>query len=222
VNFAKGKNLFGYLADMNEVIAGTIIISLLHALIPSHWLPLVTLARLQNWTQRETMRLSFYLALSHVLSTILLGLLLGWVFHRISNQYQSLLELVGPILLICAGLYFLYRHHTHHHFHIDAQILEQTRTKKQIAYALLAYMFLAPCLEIEAYFINAGMIGPSLLVLCVACYALISIAGMVVWVYLALKGIQQFDTHRLEHYAGMITGLTMVFTGLFGLLTGHA
>lgn len=207
---------------MHEVLAGTIIISLLHALIPSHWMPLVSFARLQKWTEKETLKVSFYLALSHVFSTLLLGLILGLLFYQMRSGFGWIFQWLGPGLLIISGIYFIYRHHTHHHFHIDDHMLDQTRTRKQIIYALMAYMFLAPCLEVEAYFVNAGLHSTWLLVTCLLCYFFISITGMICWVYIALKGFQKFDTHKLEHNAGIITGLTMVITGLLSILMDHA
>lgn len=207
---------------MHETLAGTLIISLLHALIPSHWMPLVAFARFQKWSKDETLKVSFYLALSHVFSTILLGLLLGLVFNELNEDFGHIFKWIGPTLLVSSGIYFIYRHHTHHHFHIDDHMLDQTKTKKQIIYALLAYMFLSPCLEVEAYFVNAGIQSTSLLLYCLLSYFIISIVGMLIWVYVALKGFQKFDTHKLEHNAGIITGLTMVITGLLSLIIDHA
>ncbi len=203
---------------MSQILVGTILISLLHALIPSHWIPLVAFARLQKWTDRETLRVSFYLALSHVLSTVLLGIVLGLFFYGLRSYFQILFHWVGPIVLVLSGFYFMYRHHTHHHFHIDDHMLDQTQTRRQIIYALLAYMFLSPCMEIIAYFINAGLLSWSLLAICVIIYVVISVLGMLCWVYVAFRGLKLLNVHRLEHNAGIITGLIMVITGLLSFL----
>lgn len=206
---------------MSEILTGTIVISILHAVIPSHWIPLVTFAKLQKWSDKETMLVSFYLAVAHVLSTILLGIILGLLFFQVSQSYIIFLEWIGPIVLMISGIYFVYRHHTHHHFHIDAHMLDNTKTRKQIIYALLAYMFLSPCLEIEAFFINAGMQGWAFLGICILAYMTISIVGMVCWVYVSIHGLKLVHTHRMEHYAGIITGITMILSGLLGLLVHH-
>lgn len=204
-------------SSMYEILTGTILISLLHAFIPSHWLPLVTYAKMQNWSKSETMRTCFYMALSHVLSTVVLGFILGKCFSYFKTDYSGILFWIGPGVLIGSGLYFIYRHHTHHHFHIDDHMLDQTRSHKQIIYALLAYMFLSPCLEIEAYFLNAGLFGDGLLIACILSYSVLSIGGMVCWVYLALQGLQRLDAHKWEHNAGIITGVIMVITGILAL-----
>lgn len=199
---------------MYQLLAGTIIISVLHALIPSHWLPLVSLAKAQKWNEKETIRISMYLAFSHVFSTILLGLLIGSLLAGFQQAFEHGLHFIGPLVLVISGLYFMYRHHTHHHFHIDDHMMDPTRTRKQIIYALMAFMFLSPCLEIVAYFINAGLHGWTFLLACVAIYVGLTLAGTFIWVRMAYRGLGRINTHAWEHNAGMITGVTMVLTGV--------
>ncbi len=198
---------------MYQILAGTILISVFHALIPSHWLPLVSLAKAQNWTERETIRVSFYLGLAHVLSTVLLGLVLGSIFYGFKLMYETYFW-IGPLILIASGIYFMYRHHTHHHFHIDDHMMDQTKTRKQIIYALMAFMFLSPCLEIEAYFINASLQSWWFLFICALIYIVVSLIGTIVWIIIAYRGIQKINSHKWEHNAGIITGVTMVVTGI--------
>ncbi len=203
---------------MIEILSGTFIISILHALIPSHWLPLVSLGKAQKWSENELIKIGFYLACAHVLSTVLLGLVLGGLAQTFYTNYQPILTWIGPSILILSGIYFIYRHHTHHHFHIDDQVMEQTKTKKQIFYALLAFMFLSPCLEIEAYFINASFYGWEILGLSLLIYVVLSLIGMMAGILLAYRGLSKINSHKWEHNAGIITALTMIVTGLLSLI----
>ena len=78
-------------------------------------------------------------------------------------------------------------------------------------------MFLSPCMEIEAYFLLAGT-QAALLVWCIALlYLLITTTGMVLLVRFAYKGLLKLNWHSLEHNAGIITGLTLVATGILTL-----
>ncbi|MEI2695434.1 MAG: hypothetical protein V9E90_10215 [Saprospiraceae bacterium] len=203
---------------MIEILTGTFIISLLHALIPSHWLPLVSLAKAQKWSESELIKVGFSLSLAHVLSTVLLGLMLGGLAHKFYQSYQQILLWLGPAILILSGVYFIYRHHTHHHFHIDDQMMEQTKTRKQVIYALLAFMFLSPCLEIEAYFINASFYGWKILGLSLTIYVVFSMAGMLTGILLANRGLNKINSHKWEHNAGIVTAITMILTGLLSLI----
>ena len=38
---------------MYSIIAGSIILSLLHAAIPNHWLPVIAIGRKEGWTLSE-------------------------------------------------------------------------------------------------------------------------------------------------------------------------
>ncbi len=198
---------------MYQIFIGTLVISILHALIPSHWLPLVSLAKVQKWSQKETVKVSLYLALAHVLSTVILGIALGGIFFAFQQMYEGL-HWIGPIVLILSGFFFMYRHHTHHHFHIDNHMMDQTKTRKQVIYALMAFMFLSPCLEIEAYFLNASYYGWWFLFSCVVLYIVITMIGTLIWVSIAFKGMQRINSHKWEHNAGIITGVIMVITGI--------
>jgi hypothetical protein len=53
------------------------------------------------------------------------------------------------------GLYFVRQHYTHHHFHLQPELIKK-KTKKTIILSLVLAMFLSPCMEIEAYFLLAA------------------------------------------------------------------
>jgi hypothetical protein len=58
-------------------IGGAIVISLLHGLIPSHWLPLVAIGRNRHWSRAHIMRFTLFAAIAHAGSTVLIGLLVA-------------------------------------------------------------------------------------------------------------------------------------------------
>ena len=62
---------------MIGLLTATIILSIIHALIPNHWLPLVAVAKAEKWEVKELMLVGFASALAHVLGTIALGIVLG-------------------------------------------------------------------------------------------------------------------------------------------------
>ncbi|MBK7465359.1 MAG: hypothetical protein IPJ43_00320 [Saprospiraceae bacterium] len=63
---------------LKVILAGTIMISILHAVIPSHWLPILSISKSRKWTKRETLRVTFLAGLAHVCSTIVLGLFVSF------------------------------------------------------------------------------------------------------------------------------------------------
>ena len=75
-------------------------------------------------------------------------------------------------------------------------------------------MFFSPCMEIEAYFLLAGSFGWYAIMSIAVLYLIISVSGMVIWIRLAYKGIIKLNWHKLEHNAGIITGVTLIITGI--------
>ena len=75
-------------------------------------------------------------------------------------------------------------------------------------------MFFSPCMEIEAYFLLAGTKGGMAIISIALLYLIISVSGMVLLDKIAYKGIIKLNWHKLEHNAGIITGLTLIITGI--------
>jgi nickel/cobalt exporter len=198
---------------MSSIIIGSLLISLLHAVIPSHWLPILAIGRKEQWSVQETQRVTFLSGLAHVLSTALIGILLGIIGVELSEEIGGFTRIIAPSILILMGLYFIRQHYVHHHFHLQKQKLEG-RSKARIITALVIAMFLSPCLEIEGYFLLAGTKGWWMLAAVAIMYGVVTLTGMVIWVRLAYKGLLRFNTHKLEHNAGLISGAVLIVTGI--------
>lgn len=198
---------------MYSLLAGSIILSVFHALIPSHWLPVLAVSRQAGWGVGRTLLVTFWAGFAHVLSTVLLGLGLAYAGKGLSLQVESFTHWIAPGLLVLLGIYFLYRHYYHHHFHLTGE-----HFKWGVLTSLMVAMFLSPCLEIEGFFLAAGQYGWSFVGLLAFTYAIVSITGMLVWVRLALAGLKRLDWHAWEHNAGLITGITLILSGLAMIL----
>ena len=61
---------------MTSLLIGSLLISLLHAVIPNHWLPVLAIGRKEGWSLAETTRITFIAGMAHVLSTVIIGVLL--------------------------------------------------------------------------------------------------------------------------------------------------
>ncbi|MBK7880005.1 MAG: hypothetical protein JNK69_00690 [Saprospiraceae bacterium] len=199
---------------MYQIITGTILVSILHALIPSHWIPLISVSKTSNWTKNETLKITFFVGLCHVLSSILLGVLIGFIGFKLNVEFKAIFKLAGPILLIIMGIFFVYRHHTHHHFQLDGDLMEPPIRKKQLILSLMMFMLLSPCIEIEAFFFAAGSYGIYPLLMVALIYALFTLAGMLIWVDISWRGMQKFNFHKMEHGAGLVTGSIIIITGI--------
>lgn len=198
---------------MYSIFIGSLLLSLLHAVIPNHWLPILAIGRKDNWTLQEVTWVTFLSGLAHALSTIAIGIVLGMLGVQLANRIEYFTHFIAPAILIVIGIFFIYQHHRHKHFHLH-QTPKPTLTKKKIITALVFAMFLSPCMEIEAYFLLAGTKGLWAVLSIAALYLTITVSGMVLWVRIAYKGILKLNWHNLEHKSGIITGWTLVITGV--------
>ena len=198
---------------MYSIVVGSILLSLLHAVIPNHWLPVLAIGKKEKWSLQEVTNVTFLSGLAHALSTIFIGVLIGFLGLQLSANIQYFTHVIAPAILIALGCFFIYQHHRHKHFHLH-QTPKPARSKRKIILALVTAMFLSPCLEIEAYFLLAGTKGLWAVASIAALYLVITVTGMVLWVRLAYKGVLKLNWHTLEHNSGIITGYTLVATGI--------
>ncbi len=198
---------------MYNILVGSILLSLLHAVIPNHWLPVLAIGRKENWSLGEVTKVTFLSGLAHAVSTIVIGIVLGLLSIQLAGKLEYFTKLIAPVCLLVLGTFFIYRHHRHKHFHLH-KVPESSFSKTKITLALVIAMFLSPCMEIEAYFLLAGTKGVWAILLIAGLYLMISVSGMILWVRLAYKGLLKLNWHSLEHNAGIITGWTLVITGI--------
>ena len=209
---------------MNIQFFSAFIISLLHGLIPSHWLPIVALSKKFGWTKSKTVEYATIAALAHALGTILIGFTLYFAFNGVLNfvdandseEIHSLpfsLDKLGGGILIFLGFWFYYRHKTHHHFHLEAS--ELSKKGKWVFGTIVLSMFLSPCMEIIGYFLswphNANFLT---LVWLAVMYVFTTWLSIALGVLLGYKGMKKFDSHKWEHNSGIITSAVMVLSGL--------
>jgi nickel/cobalt exporter len=197
---------------MITLITGSLILSVLHALIPNHWLPVLAISRKENWNLGQTTSVTFITGLAHALSTVLIGVVIGVVGVTLSSTGEHFTHYIAPGVLSCIGLFYIFQHHRHKHFHLHSQPIE--RGKSKVIISLATAMFFSPCFEIEAYFLLASTKGWWMVLFLAAFYTVVTVGGMVLWVRLTYKGLLKLNWHSLEHNAGIITGITLLLTGI--------
>jgi nickel/cobalt exporter len=197
---------------MLELLTGTILLSLLHAAIPNHWAPVLAVARAERWPLRRAVGLTAVAGLAHVLSTVLLGLALGLLGWRLSNQFAQVASWAAPVLLIGIGL--LYALSGPGYAHPDPAT--PSRRGKHFVLGLALTMFLAPCLEVQTFFLTAGTRGPAVLALLMAVYLVASVAAMCALVAVAFRGLHRLPLAGIARYERRLTGAVLVGVGIAG------
>jgi cytochrome c biogenesis protein CcdA len=199
-----------------QLFLSVLVISILHAILPNHWLPVVAISRQLHWTSGKTALITMLAAFAHSLSTVIIGILIA----AGSMRLQSLLpyfNIAAASLLVLLGIFFIWRHQHHKHFHIKELRFQSSQQMTYIVGSILLAMFLSPCLEVGALFLMAGAEGMATTIMMAAVYTITSAIGMTTFAWLALKGLKKMDWHKLEHNAGLISGSILILTGLLFL-----
>ena len=199
---------------MFSVIAGTILLAAVHALIPNHWLPLVAVARAEQWKPKEVTKITFLAALAHVTGTVLLGLVLGLIGKELEQKYGNTIYVLSAILLIVFGLIYFTVNLPHHHHSGQKDVAAYKRSKRRWVMIFIVMMFLSPCLEVESLFLSAGAYGMGIVTLMSVLYAIVSISGILLLVNLGYKGVNLLPAEFIEHNEKRISGAVLIIVGI--------
>jgi nickel/cobalt transporter (NicO) family protein len=204
---------------MWQIFIGSLLLSLIHASIPNHWIPLLAIGKAEKWKLKEMLAATAITGFAHTLSTILIGVVVGLIGIELSNSYSLIMSKVAPSILLVIGIVYVIldlRHHKHHHHYHEAghQKKNNNRSKLAILFSLSLAMFLTPCIEIEAYYFQAGLVGWKGIFMVSAVYTITTVTLMLLLVTLGYKGTQRMRSHFLEHHERLITGSVLIILGL--------
>jgi nickel/cobalt transporter (NicO) family protein len=199
---------------MYSIFFGTILLGLVHALIPNHWLPLVAVAKAENWKQKDLTGITFLAALAHVTGTVILGIILGVIGKELKQEYGRAITIATAILLIVFGLIYFTVNLPHHHHSTQKDVAEFQRSRRKWVLIFIVMMFLSPCLEVESLFLSAGSFGMWMVSLMAITYAVISILGIMFLVALGYKGVNLLPAQFIEHNEKRISGIVLILVGI--------
>lgn len=212
-----------------QIFLGSILLSIVHASIPSHWLPLVAISKAEKWNDKESAAVTAITGASHTISTIVIGIIVGLVGYKISESYHFITKYVAPSILIALGMFYFfleYKHSLlqteHNHHHIDVvNIIQNQRSKRSIIATLSLAMFFSPCLEIEIYYFTASRLGWWGIGIVSTVYFFVTVLGMIFIVHFASKGIKKLRWHFLEHHDKLISGIVLILVGLLAFFVEY-
>jgi hypothetical protein len=221
----------------SQILWGSLGLSLIHAAIPNHWVPLVVISQTEQWSRFETMWATILTGFAHIASTILIGISIGFLGYRLASSYEAIARIVIPTVLLLLGLLYLFMSFwgTHQH-QLDSRVSseqmvrsidnvsnslgEQPVSSKRPRLAILASlgtaMFFSPCIELSAYYFAAGTIGWLAIAAVSLIYLCVTILGMNLLVALGCKGIERLKVKLdfLERYEATLTGGILIISGV--------
>jgi hypothetical protein len=172
--------------------------------MPQHWLPFVLVGRKQGWKNSRVLGWLALGAMAHMISTIAIGLLVGYIGHSLNEQLEKLHGLIPGLILIAFGAgYFL----SHFHKHIEI-------TNRMAGSTLVLMLALSPCIAVAPFFLIVGPMGLQTLVLMAALMALVSVTSMVIVGWLAAASMKKLRFNWLEHNESKVMGSLLVLLGI--------
>lgn len=229
---------------MNQGVLTTIAatgfaVAFLHAAIPTHWLPFVLTARVQKWNRARTLAVTALAGSGHVLFTALLGFLVAWFGIALNNKVGGWFPWIAGGALVVFGLYYiiqqlrgrghghshaLHNHgdshdHAHdeaeHHHHHDDELTAPPRKSDWGAIvSLLALLTFSPCEGFLPVYVSGVRYGWSGFFLLTVILSIATVAGMVVFTWLTLAGMEKLNLRVLEKYERGIMGALLCLLGL--------
>lgn len=202
---------------MEALLFGSAIVSALHAIFPTHWLPMVLIAKAEKWPMTKTLKFSLLLAIAHIASSITLGLILMYLGKQLSENFELAEKYIPTVVLIVFGIiYFTAGMKQNNHKKITIK-----KTGKVLFISLLGMMLLSPCIEINAFFIAASPYNLKGFLLIALIFSVLTLAGILLMVIAGLKFIKSIESTWLNKYEKPILGALMLLLGLFNWFTTH-
>lgn len=206
---------------------------------PDHYLPFIMMSKARNWSTPKTMLITFLCGLGHVGSSVVLGIIgvsIGIAITKI-EFFESFRGNLAAWAFIAFGLvYFIWglrrairnKPHTHLHIHEDSTSHEhehahiedhshvhENKGKTITPWILFTIFVLGPCeplIPILMYPAAKNNVGG--LILVTSIFAAVTIATMMVVVYVTSTGIKLIPMKKMEKYSHAIAGAIILFSGL--------
>lgn len=196
-----------------------LVVSTVHAALPTHWLPFVLAARTQKWSYPKTVSILLIAGIGHILTTAAIGAALVWFGLKISDTLQNLLILAASLSLFIFGLYYIiqsrrgfsHAHCSHNHPHTH-DYKENSKDGWAIL-SLLTLLTFSPCESFIPVYVSAWSLGWAGFFVLTLILSVGTLAAMFLFTSLAFFGFRQINLNWLERKEKLIIGIVlMVFS----------
>jgi nickel/cobalt exporter len=236
-------------AFLTTIAATGFTVAFFHAAIPTHWLPFVLVARARGWSRGKTLAVATFAGLGHVALTSLLGLVIAWFGFQLDERAGHLVPwIAGGVLLAIGAFYFwrqwsgrgvLHHHppgghhqaskecgHEHDHSHWEDELKDTALISDKAGdWAAMSGLFvmltLSPCEGFLPVYLSGVRFGWTGFVVLSLILAGGTLAGMIVFTWLTLTGLERFKVQRFEQYEAALLGALFVILAVLVIALEH-
>lgn len=193
-------------------------VALVHAAIPTHWLPFVLVGRAQGWRLRRVLAAASAAAVGHILTTSAAGVLILMAGRFVEQWIQGVLHYSAAALLLGFGVFYLARAFQRRVALAgpgDPGLTPPARVDDAAAWwGLVGALALSPGEVLLSFYLTGDTHGWAGLILLSAMFLIGTFAGMVVLISLTWAGMAHFRLDRLARYESAILGAVLVALGV--------
>lgn len=201
---------------MIQVLAGALALSIIHGLMPDHWIPLTMVSKAEKWSRRTALLATVLVGVPHTIGTILLGIIVGIIGYEFSS-YELVIGIVAPVILVILGLAYIFLDFKSSHQQHNQKLVKtgavSGKTKFAVIVPLATALFFSPCVFISAYYFIAGRFSWLGIAAVSTTYLVVTISVMCLMVSLGLKGVEKIKWHFLEQHEKLVTGIVLIILG---------
>lgn len=195
-------------------------VAFLHAALPTHWLPFVLVGRGQGWSRARILAVAALAGGAHVAFTVVLGLgvvTLGLEIHR---RFAGLLPALAGVLLLALGGFYALRPllrapaHAHAPGRFAAADGQRFASDGAAVGSLVLLLTLSPCEAFLPVYLSGAAYGWGGFLLLSTVLVAATAAGMLLFTFLALIGMERLRLGLLERYDSLILGGMLSLLGV--------
>lgn len=234
---------------LTTIAATGFTVAFFHAALPTHWLAFVLVGRARAWSQAKTILVTVCAGLGHVTVTSLLGVAIAWFGFQLDERIGAVFPRLIGALLVAVGLYYLWRqsrgqgvchHHAvgspHHpseacgheadHSHWDEELKDSPlMSDRSSDWAAISGLFLmltlSPCEGFLPIYLSGVKFGWRGFAVLTGILAVGALAGMTIFTWLTLRGMERLRVQRLERYESGLVGVMFILLGVLVIVLEH-
>lgn len=197
-------------------------ISVLHSMLPTHWLPFVMASRSQKWTWSKTQSILLIAGFGHIIMTTILGSVIFVLGLGVYHNIQSYFIVIASSSIALFGGYQIYQYkmghkhshcdHDHAHHHSD-----EFQTKSKDGWAILSLLSLltfSPCESFLPVYLSAVGYGWKGFVLLSLVLAVGTLTTMLSFTWISAKTMSKYQMDWLEDHEKLIIGVGLILLAI--------